>query len=249
MSELLKDQVAVVTGGARGIGRAIAEILAEADATVILADLDGEGARKAAGEITLTHGVTAEGVGCDVSKAEECKALIDGTVKKHGRIDILVNNAGITRDKLLARMSEEDWQMVLNINLNSVYHCSRAAARMMVRQSSGRIISIASVIGIIGNAGQCNYAASKAGIIGFSKSLAREIGSRGVTVNCVAPGFIATAMTDALPEEVKGPLLKQIPLGRLGQAADVAQAVLFLASPAAAYITGVVLQVDGGMAM
>ena len=249
MSDLLKGQMAVVTGGARGIGRAISEALAGAGATVLIADLNAEGAQKTAEEIAQTRGVTTEGIGCDVSRAEDCAALIEGANQRHGRLDILVNNAGITRDKLLARMSEEDWQAVLNINLNSVYHCSKAAARIMARQRSGRIISIASVVGVIGNAGQCNYAASKAGIIGFSKSLAREIGSRAVTVNCIAPGFIATAMTDVLPEEVKTALLQQIPLGRLGSAEDVAQTALFLASPGAADLTGAVLQVDGGMGM
>lgn len=249
MGDMLKDQVAVITGGARGIGRAIAEALAAEGATLVIADLNAEGAQATANEIAQAKGVKAEGAGCDVSKAEDCAALIDGVVKRHGRIDILINNAGITRDKLLARMTEQDWQLVLNINLNSVFNCSKAAARVMSRQRSGRIVSIASVVGIMGNAGQCNYAASKAGIIGFSKSLAREIGSRGVTVNCIAPGFIATAMTDVLPEDVKAKLMDSIPLGRLGLAEDVAQAALFLASPAAAYITGSVLQVDGGMAM
>jgi len=249
MSDMLKDQVVVVTGGARGIGRAIAEAFAGAGATLVLADLNAEGVRDTAGEIARKFGVKAEGAGCDVSKAADCQALIDGAQQRHGRLDVLVNNAGITRDKLIARMSEEDWQMVLNINLNSVFHCSKAAARIMAKARAGRIINIASVVGVIGNAGQCNYSASKAGIIGLSKSLAREIGSRAVTVNCIAPGFIATAMTDVLPEDVKARLLESIPLGRLGQAEDVAQAALFLASPGAAYITGHVLHVDGGMAM
>jgi 3-oxoacyl-[acyl-carrier protein] reductase len=246
---MLKGQVAVVTGGARGIGRAIADALAGQGATLILADLNAEGARATAAEIAQARGVAAEGVACDVSKAADCAALIEGAAKRHGRLDILVNNAGITRDKLLARMSEEDWQIVLNINLNSVFNCSKAAARIMAKQRAGRIINIASIVGVVGNAGQCNYSASKAGIIGLSKSLAREIGSRAVTVNCIAPGFIATAMTDVLPEDVKARLLESIPLGRLGQAEDVAQAALFLASPGAAYITGHVLHVDGGMAM
>lgn len=249
MSDMLKDQVAVVTGGARGIGRAIAEALAGAGATLVIADLNAEGSQATAAEIAEKFGVKTEGVGCDVSKAADCQALIDGANQRHGRLDILVNNAGITRDRLLPRMTEEDWELVLKINLNSVFFCAKAAARIMSRQRAGRIVSIASVVGIIGNAGQCNYAASKAGIIGFSKSLAREIGSRGVTVNCIAPGFIATAMTDVLPEDVKTKLMGSIPLGRLGTAEDVAQAALFLASPAAAYITGSVLQVDGGMAM
>jgi 3-oxoacyl-[acyl-carrier protein] reductase len=238
-----------VTGGARGIGRAIAEALAAEGATLELADLNAEGAQATAAEIAAKYGVKAEGVGANVAQQADCQALIDDTAKRHGRLDILVNNAGITRDKLLARMTEEDWQMVLNINLNSVFFCAKAAARIMTKQRSGRIVSIASVVGIMGNAGQCNYSASKAGIIGFTKSLAREIGSRSVTVNAVAPGFIQTAMTAVLPDEQKAALQQQIPLGRLGQPEDVAQAVLFLASPAAAYVTGHVLCVDGGMAM
>ncbi len=249
MDKMLKDQVAVVTGGARGIGRSICEKLAGAGATVIVADLNLEGAQQTAGELAASFGVPVEAAAVDVSKAEDCQRLIDETVARHGRLDILVNNAGITRDKLLARMTPEDWQLVININLNSVYACSKAAIRPMGKQRSGRIISIASVVGIMGNAGQCNYSASKAGIIGFSKSLAREMGSRGITVNAVAPGFIATAMTDVLTDEVKENLMKAVPLGRLGTADEVADAVLFLASPAAQYITGHVLNVDGGMAM
>ena len=249
MSDQLKDQVAIVTGGARGIGRAITEALAGAGAAVVVADVNEEGAKATAAEVAQAYGVRAEGIGCNVTDVASCAALIDQTVERLGRLDILVNNAGITRDKLIARMTDEDWQAVLSVNLTSVFNCSKAAARVMARARSGRIVSIASVVGIMGNAGQCNYAASKAGIIGFSKSLARELGGRGVTVNAVAPGFIQTAMTDVLPEEIKKKLAEQIPLGRLGQAEDVAQAVLFLASPAAAYITGAVLQVDGGMAM
>ena len=249
MSPILKDQVAVVTGGMRGIGRAIAEGLATEGATVVLSDLDSEATQAVAAEIAGQTGATVEGVACDVSQVDNCSTLVQETAKKHGRLDILVNNAGITRDGLLARMSAEDFQAVLDVNLRSVYACSKVAARLMVRQRSGRIISIASVVGLVGNPGQCNYAASKAGIIGFSKSLAREIGSRGVTVNCIAPGFIDTTMTKSLPEAVKEEMLKQIPLGRLGQPQDVAAAVVFLASPAAGYITGEVLRVGGGMAM
>ena len=249
MSPILKDQVAVVIGGMRGIGRAIAEGLATEGATVVLSDLDSEATQAVAAEIAGQTGATVEGVACDVSQVDNCSTLVQETAKKHGRLDILVNNAGITRDGLLARMSAEDFQAVLDVNLRSVYACSKVAARLMVRQRSGRIISIASVVGLVGNPGQCNYAASKAGIIGFSKSLAREIGSRGVTVNCIAPGFIDTTMTKSLPEAVKEEMLKQIPLGRLGQPQDVAAAVVFLASPAAGYITGEVLRVGGGMAM
>jgi 3-oxoacyl-[acyl-carrier protein] reductase len=249
MSKPLQDQIALVTGGARGIGRAIAEALASAGATLVLADINAEGATATAAEIAAAHGVKASGVGCNVAVADECAALVENAAREHGRLDILVNNAGITRDTLIARMKPEDWDAVIAINLSSVFHCSKAAARIMARQRSGRIVSIASVVGLMGNAGQCNYAASKAGIVGFSKSLARELGGRGVTVNAVAPGFIATAMTDVLPADVKENINKQIPLGKMGTAEDVAQAVLFLASPAAAYITGEVLRVDGGMAM
>lgn len=249
MTRPLTDQVALITGGARGIGRAIAEALAGAGANLVLADINAEGAQQTAAELAAQFNVKAEGVGCDVSKAEECTALVDNAAKVHGRLDILVNNAGITRDTLIARMKPEDWDAVIAINLSSVFHCSKAAARIMSRQRSGRIISITSVVGLMGNAGQCNYAASKAGIVGFSKALARELGSRGVTVNAVAPGFIQTAMTDVLPDDVKQRLNQQIPLGKLGTPEDVAQAVLFLASPGAAYITGEVIRVDGGMAM
>ncbi len=249
MGETLKGQVAVVTGGARGIGRAIAEALAAEGATLVLADLNADGAVAAAGEVARDFAVAAQGIGCDVSRSDACQALIDQAVQTHGRLDILVNTAGITRDKLLPRMTDEDWQLVLSVNLNSAFYCSKAAARVMTRARSGRIISIASVVGLMGNAGQCNYSASKAGLIGFSKSLAREIGGRGVTVNCVAPGFIDTAMTQVLGDDIKEALLKQIPLGKLGTPQDVAAAVVFLASPAAAYITGEVIRVDGGMAM
>jgi 3-oxoacyl-[acyl-carrier protein] reductase len=249
MSKVLQDQIAVVTGGARGIGRAIAEALARAGAKLMLADLNEDGVKATAAEIAQAHGVEVEGMACNVAQAEACQGLVEAAVKRFGRIDILVNNAGITKDGLLMTMKDEQWQAVLDINLNSVFYCSKAAARPMAKQRGGRIISIASVVGVMGNAGQCNYAASKAGIIGFSKSLARELGSRGVTVNCIAPGFIETPMTDVLPDEVKQKLYGQIPLGKLGKAEDVAEAVLFLASPAAAYITGHVLHVDGGMAM
>ncbi|MEN6627739.1 MAG: 3-oxoacyl-[acyl-carrier-protein] reductase [Candidatus Sumerlaeia bacterium] len=246
---MLKDQVAIVTGGARGIGRCISQALAKQGATVVVADLNLEGAQATANELAAATGARVEAAGCDVSNVEACAKLVDETVARLGKIDILVNNAGITRDKLLARMTPEDWDLVLKINLTSVFACSKAAARHMAKQRSGRIVSIASVVGVIGNAGQCNYSASKAGIIGFSKSLARELGGRGVTVNAVAPGFIQTAMTDVLSDEVKEQLLKAVPMGRLGQPEEVADAVLFLASPMATYITGQVLNVNGGMAM
>lgn len=249
MDAMLKDQVAVVTGGARGIGRCISQALASQGATVVVADLNLEGAQATADELAAATGAKVVAMGCDVSNVESCNKLIDDTVAQCGKIDILVNNAGITRDKLLARMAPEDWDLVLKINLTSVYACSKAASRYMAKQRSGRIVSIASVVGVVGNAGQCNYAASKAGIIGFSKSLARELGGRSVTVNAVAPGFIQTAMTDVLSDEVKEALMKNIPMGRLGQPEEVADAVLFLVGPGAKYITGQVLNVNGGMAM
>jgi 3-oxoacyl-[acyl-carrier protein] reductase len=247
MSGMLQNQVAVITGGARGIGRAIAEALAGAGANLVLADVNAEGAAQTAAELAQTFGVQAAGVGCDVSKADACAALIEDATARFGKIDILVNNAGITRDKLLARMSEEDWQLVLNINLNSVYFCSKAAARSMVKQRSGRIISIASVVGIMGNAGQANYVAAKAGVIGLTKTTARELASRGVRCNAVAPGFIETDMTAELPEAARTGALAQIALKRFGSADDVAAAVAFLSGDEAGYITGQVLAVDGGM--
>jgi 3-oxoacyl-[acyl-carrier protein] reductase len=240
---------AIVTGGSRGLGRAIVQALATDGWDVAFNYQSNKEAADSLLAELAAKGATAYAFQADVADATQAAAFVENAKKALGDVDALVNNAGITRDKLLARMSEEDWQMVLNINLNSVFHCSKAAARIMAKQRAGRIINIASVVGVIGNAGQCNYSASKAGIIGLSKSLAREIGSRGVTVNCIAPGFIATAMTDVLPEDVKAKLMESIPLGRLGLAEDVAQAALFLASPGAAYVTGHVLHVDGGMAM
>jgi 3-oxoacyl-[acyl-carrier protein] reductase len=246
----LTDQVALVTGSRRGLGKAIALRLAEAGADIVINDIEPgrEEAEATAAELRGL-GRRAIAVCGDISTSEGANGLIEQAWTEMGKIDILVNNAGITRDNLLIRMSDDEWQSVININLSGSFYCTRAIAKRMMKARYGRIINISSVIGLMGNAGQANYAASKAGIIGFSKSLAREIGSRGVTVNCIAPGFIATAMTDVLPDDVKAKLMEAIPLGRLGQAEDVAQAALYLASPGAAYITGMVLQVDGGMAM
>ncbi len=246
MNDVLKGEVALVTGASRGIGAAIADELAAMGATVI-GTATSEAGAAAIGERLAASG--GHGRKLDVTDGAAVAALIDAIGKEFGQVSILVNNAGITRDQLLMRMSDEDWQAILDTNLSSVYRTSKAVMRGMMKARKGRIISIASVVGVTGNPGQANYAAAKAGIIAFSKSLAREIGSRGITVNVVAPGFIDTDMTRALSEEQRGALVGQIALGRLGEAADIAKAVGFLASPAAAYITGETLHVNGGMYM
>ena len=242
----LKGEVVLVTGASRGIGAAIADELAEQGATVIGTATSASGAA-AIGERLAARG--GHGRELNVTDAAAVEALIEAIGKEFGAVSILVNNAGITRDNLLMRMKEEDWQAILDTNLTSVYRTSKAVMRGMMKARKGRIINIASVIGVTGNAGQANYAAAKAGIIAFSKSLAKEIGSRGVTVNVVAPGFIDTDMTRAMPEDAKLALIGQIALGRLGEAADVARAVAFLAGPSASYITGETLHVNGGMYM
>jgi 3-oxoacyl-[acyl-carrier protein] reductase len=236
----------MVTGASRGIGAAIADALAERGATVIGTATSDSGAA-AIGERLASLG--GHGRKLDVADGEQVEALIEAVGKEFGAVSILVNNAGITRDNLLMRMKDEDWQAILDTNLTSVYRTSKAVMRGMMKARKGRIVSIASVIGLTGNAGQANYAAAKAGIIAFSKSLAKEIGSRGVTVNVVAPGFIETDMTRALPEAQKDAMQAQIALGRFGSASDIAEAVAFLAGPSAAYITGETLHVNGGMYM
>ncbi|MEZ0472540.1 3-oxoacyl-ACP reductase FabG [Luteimonas salinilitoris] len=246
MTQPLQGEIAFVTGASRGIGAAIADELAAQGATVVGTATTEAGARAIGERLASTGG---HGRVLDVVDGAAVEALIDAIGKEFGAIGILVNNAGITRDNLLMRMKDEDWQAILDTNLSSVYRTCKAAMRGMMKARKGRIINIASVIGVTGNAGQANYAAAKAGIIGFSKSLAREIGSRGVTVNVVAPGFIATDMTRDLPEASKQALVDQIALGRLGEPADIARAVVFLAGPAAAYITGETLHVNGGMYM
>src|SRR5690348_996316 len=246
MDKPLTGETALVTGASRGIGAAIADELAALGAKVIGTATTESGAQ-AIGDRLAQHG--GFGRALNVTDGAAIEALIDEIAKDHGGVSILVNNAGITRDQLLMRMKEEDWQAILDTNLSSVYRTSKAVMRGMMKARKGRIISIASVIGLTGNPGQSNYAAAKAGIIAFSKSLAREIGSRGITVNVVAPGFIDTDMTRALPESAKEALLGQIALGRLGEAGDIAKAVGFLASPAAAYISGETLHVNGGMYM
>ena len=247
MSDItLKGQVALVTGASRGIGRAIATALAGQGMTVVGTATTDAGAA-AIGEALASLG--GSGVKLDVTDGAALDAAIDGIVKQHGGLHVLVNNAGITRDTLSMRMKDEDWDAVLDTNLKAVFRASRAAIRPMMKQRYGRIVNITSVVGASGNPGQANYAAAKAGVAGMTRSLARELGSRGITVNCVAPGFIDTDMTHSLPEAQKAALLAQIPLGRLGQAGEIAHAVAFLASPLAGYITGTELHVNGGMYM
>jgi len=242
----LADRVAIVTGSGRGIGRAIALRLAEAGASVVVNDI--EPVEAVVGEIKAM-GRQALPILADVSSASEVDRLVAETMAAYGRIDILVNNAGIARDQLLLRMTEEEWDSVLTVDLKSVFLCTRAVLKHMVKQRRGRIISISSITGVVGNPGQANYAAAKAGIIGFTRTVAKEVASRGITVNAIAPGFIDTEMTKGLKAEWKEELKKRIPLGRLGSPGDVAEAVAFLASDAAGYITGQVLGVDGGMAI
>lgn len=245
----LAGQVAVVTGGSRGIGRAIAQALAAMQASVVINYV----ANHAAAEDTCSVIETAGGkaaIRCfDVADAVETEHAFDSILDDYGRIDILINNAGVTRDTLVLRMKEEDWQQVLQINLSGMYHCSKAAIRPMIRQRHGRIINVTSIIGMIGNAGQVNYAAAKAGAIGLTKALAREVASRKITVNAVAPGFIETDMTRGLTAQAKTELVRQIPLGRWGTPQDVADCVSFLVSSRASYITGQVIQVNGGLSM
>jgi len=243
----LTGKVALVTGASRGIGAAIAEKLAKAGATVVGTATSDSGAEAIDGR--FGGDLKGEGMKLDVTDAKECEGIVKAVTEKYGGIDILVNNAGITKDTLIMRMKEEQWDDVINTNLNSVFRMTKAAQKGMTKKRWGRVISISSVVGSMGNAGQTNYAAAKAGMDGFTRALAREIGSRGVTVNSIAPGFIATDMTDGLKEEWKEALLKNVPVGRLGQPEEIADAVLFLASPSAGYVTGQTLHVNGGMLM
>lgn len=244
----LKDQVAIVTGGARGIGREIALVLAKAGADVALFDINPQQLAQTVAELRAL-GRRAEGFSVDVTDGKQVDEGVGKVLDKLGRLDILINNAGITKDGLLVRMDDAQWDRVININLKGTFLCTRAVAKHMMKQRRGRIVSIASVVGIFGNPGQANYAASKAGIIGLTKAVAKELASRGITCNAIAPGFIKTEMTDALPEQAKQRLQEAIPLGSLGEPRDVAEAALFLVSDAARYVTGHVLVVDGGLAM
>lgn len=248
----LEKKVALVTGGSRGIGKAIVWELVGQGCQIGVNYLDFDQNREQAEQLVSAiqeAGGQALAVSANVADAKEVEAMVQEVVKHFGRIDILVNNAGITKDNLLMRMKEEDWDAVININLKGTFNCCKSVVKLMMKQKYGKIVNVASVVGLMGNAGQGNYAASKAGIIGFTKSLARELASRNINVNAIAPGFIATAMTDQLPENAKEALIKQIPLQRLGRAEDVANLVGFLVSDKAAYITGQCIAVDGGMMM
>jgi len=245
---MLQNKTAVITGGGRGIGRSIALTLAQAGADIAVCDINKEAADSVAGEV-IGLGRKAYGFNVDVSNAESVNNCVSKALDSMEKIDILVNNAGITRDSLLVRMKDEDWELVLKINLTGTYNFTKAVAKYMMRRRTGRIISIASIIGLVGNPGQANYGASKAGIIGFTKSCARELAPRGINVNAVAPGFIDTQMTKNLPQDVKDKMLKNVPLARFGAPEDVANVVLFLAGPLSGYVTGQVINVCGGMVM
>jgi 3-oxoacyl-[acyl-carrier protein] reductase len=244
----LAGKVALVTGAAQGIGKAVALLLAQNGADLVVSDINLEKAEETAKEIQAL-GRRAAAIKVDVAKLDDVEKMVAATLSQFGQIDILINNAGIARDKLILRMTEEDWDAVLNINLKGTFNCTKAVVRHMSKQRSGKIVNIASVVGEMGNAGQGNYAASKAGVIGFTKTIAREFAQRGINVNAIAPGYVETPMTDALPEKAKEELKRLIPMDRLGKPEDVAQAVLFLVSDVSSYITGQVLNVNGGIYM
>ena len=245
----LKDQVAVITGSAQGIGKTIAETFAKEGAKIVVTDINFEKAKATAEEIKNKYNVETIAVASNVTKLEDCENLIKQTLDKFSKIDILVNNAGITKDNLVLRMSEQEWDAVISVNLKGVFNSIKAVTRTMFKQRHGRIINIASVVGIMGNPGQANYSASKGGVIALTKTCAKEFSSRNILVNAIAPGFIRTAMTDALSEDVKKKYAEVIPLKRLGEAQDIANSALFLASEESSYITGNVINVNGGMYM
>ena len=242
-------KIALVTGGARGIGRAISETLAARGANIVIADLQFQMAEQTASELANTFGIRSLAVSVNVSEPSSVNSMVEKSMQEFGRIDILVNNAGITRDKLIMRMEEEDWDLVIDVNLKGAFNCCKAVFRPMMKQRYGRIVNISSVSGLAGQVGQVNYSSSKAGLIGLTKALAREFASRNITVNAVAPGFIPTTLTNDLAPEWKEAIIKATPLGRMGTPEEIAYAVTFLASDEAAYITGQVLAVDGGMVM
>ena len=243
---MLKEKVAIITGGARGIGKEIALKVAREGASVVIADINTQELAQAEKEIR-SCGVQALTFTVDVTNSSQVEEMVNKTLDKYKKIDILINNAGITSDALLVRMSEEAWDKVLAVNLKGTFNCTKAVSKVMIRQKSGKILSIASIIGLIGNVGQANYAASKAGIIGLTKSIAKELAPRGINVNAIAPGFIQTEMTKALPEQIKSKMLQAIPLKKFGQPSDVANLAVFLVSERASYITGQVICIDGGM--
>jgi len=245
---MLKDKVALITGSGRGIGREIALTFARQGADVISIDIDLQSATEIS-KLVESEGRSSKAYACDISDFEMTHRVLNSAIEDFGKIDVLVNNAGITRDNLLLRMTEEEWDLVLKVNLKGAFNVTKAVLKQMIKQRSGKIINIASVIGIMGNAGQANYAASKSGLIAFTKSLAKELASRNINVNAIAPGYIKTKMTEVLSDEIKNQILSLIPLARFGQPQDVANCALFLASPLSDYITGQVIVVDGGMVM
>ncbi len=244
----MRGHTAVITGGGRGIGKAIAEKLARRGVNIVVVDVNLDIAKETADYLS-TLGVKTFAVKADVSKAADVSAIFEAAAKEFGKVEILVNNAGITKDGLLMRMREEDWDAVININLKGTFLCTKEAVRLMSKQRYGRIVNIASIVAFMGNPGQANYSASKAGIVGLTKTTAKEYASRGITANAVAPGFISTAMTDALPENVRTEMMKAIPMSRFGTVEDVANAVAFFASPESGYVTGQAMHVNGGMYM